>query len=422
MIRRFFQRLAYGFTVLFGVLTLVFFIFNLSPSDPSRLIAGQNDSEEVLQLIRKKLNLDLPIGSRYLLYINDLSPISIHGKGENSRSKWDDQSYSGLIILSGDKKELAIKWPYLRKSYISDRPVSAIISDALPGTFILAVTAIAIALIIGIALGVAAALNRDGLFDKLFLIISAIGMSGPSFFMAIIVAWIGGLLWFESISISILIVFIPLLVWLIFKTLMKSDNRKSATSALAALFFAIIYLIVNAWTTWNLPLADLSFALPGTGLNMTGSLYGVDVWEGQQLELKNLILPAITLGIRPLSVVVQLTRNSMLDVLQSDYIRTARAKGLSESRVVWVHALRNALNPVITAISGWFASLLAGAVFVEFVFGWKGLGMEIFRALDQEDLPVVMGAVLVVATIFVLINILVDLIYGLLDPRVRAKQ
>jgi peptide/nickel transport system permease protein len=109
----------------------------------------------------------------------------------------------------------------------------------------------------------------------------------------------------------------------------------------------------------------------------------------------------------------------MLDVLQSDFIRTARAKGLSEARVVWVHALRNALNPVVTAISGWFASMLAGAVFVEYIFGWNGLGKEIVNALNTLDLPVIMGAVLVVAIIFITINILVDFVYAWLDPRVK---
>ena len=152
---------------------------------------------------------------------------------------------------------------------------------------------------------------------------------------------------------------------------------------------------------------------------MTGSLYSIDEWEGFYLDPKNLILPALTLGIRPLGVVVQLTRSSLLEELKKDYIRTAWAKGLSKNKVVYKHALRNALNPVITAISGWFASMLAGAVFVEFVFGWKGLGLETFNALEKEDFPVVMGAVLVISFMFVILNILVDVIYGIIDPRVR---
>ena len=159
-----------------------------------------------------------------------------------------------------------------------------------------------------------------------------------------------------------------------------------------------------------------------TGLNMTGSLYEVDDYgRGSFLQLKNLILPALTLGIRPLSVIIQLSRNSLLEVLSMDYIRTATAKGLSKFTIIFKHALRNALNPVVTAVSGWFASLLAGAVFVEYIFAWNGIGKEIVDALNKMDLPVVMGAVLFIASIFVIINILVDLIYGWLDPRIKIS-
>ena len=133
-----------------------------------------------------------------------------------------------------------------------------------------------------------------------------------------------------------------------------------------------------------------------------------------------MILPAVTLGIRPLGVVIQLSRAAMLDVLSQDFIRTAKAKGLSQTQIIWRHAMRNAMNPVVTTISGWFASLLAGAVFVEFIFAWNGLGKEIVDALNLRDLPVVMGAVLVIAALFTIINILVDFIYGWLDPRVRG--
>jgi peptide/nickel transport system permease protein len=137
--------------------------------------------------------------------------------------------------------------------------------------------------------------------------------------------------------------------------------------------------------------------------------------------LKNLILPAITLGIRPLAIITQLTRSAMLDVLDQDYIRTAYAKGLSKRIVVWKHALRNALNPVITAITGWFAELLAGAFFVEYIFGWRGIGKLTVDALSNLDFPVVMGSVLVSASFFILINILADILYGMVDPRVRLN-
>ena len=156
-----------------------------------------------------------------------------------------------------------------------------------------------------------------------------------------------------------------------------------------------------------------------TGLNNVGSLYTTNDFGEEHLTLKNLILPTITLGLRPLAVIIQLTRSTLLEVLSQDYIRTATAKGVSFYNVILKHALKNALNPVITAISGWFAGLIAGAVFVEIVFNWKGIGFEVVDALNKNDLPVVMGATLVFALIFVIINITVDIIYGILDPRIR---
>jgi peptide/nickel transport system permease protein len=179
----------------------------------------------------------------------------------------------------------------------------------------------------------------------------------------------------------------------------------SIPSFFAAILFAWIFAFLLA---------------PYTGLSMFGSLYSVDDFgRGEYINLKNLILPAIVLGIRPLAIVVELTRSSLLDVLSQDFIRTAKSKGLSPYRIMMKHSLRNALNPVITAISGWFASLMAGAVFVEYVFDWKGVGVAIVDALNKYDFPVVMGAVMFISVILVLINILVDIIYAYLDPRIR---
>lgn len=158
-----------------------------------------------------------------------------------------------------------------------------------------------------------------------------------------------------------------------------------------------------------------------TGLNLTGQLWVTDPIYGRELHLKNIILPALTLGFRPLAIITQLTRNSMLETLDQDYIRTARAKGLSEYVVVWKHGLKNAINPVITAISGWLASLMAGAFFVEYIFGWKGIGSVTIKAVQHLDLPVVMGSTLMIASFFVLINILVDICYAIADPRIRLN-
>ena len=167
---------------------------------------------------------------------------------------------------------------------------------------------------------------------------------------------------------------------------------------------------------------SLTLDFPGTGLNPNGPLVELNDYTGEEeYHWENLILPAITLGIRPLAIVIQLTRSSLLDELSKDYIRTARAKGLSMYKVIVNHALVNSLNPVITAISGWFASLLAGAVFVEQIFDWNGIGKELVSALKNDDFPLVIGVTIVIATFFVLINIIVDIVYGYLDPRVRLN-
>ncbi|MFN3402965.1 MAG: ABC transporter permease [Cytophagaceae bacterium] len=157
-----------------------------------------------------------------------------------------------------------------------------------------------------------------------------------------------------------------------------------------------------------------------TGLNTSGQLWEDDI-TGRKLVLKNIILPAFTLGLRPLAIIVQLTRSSMLDVMSQDYIRTARAKGLRYYKIIVKHALKNALNPVITAVSGWLASLMAGAFFIEYIFNWKGIGSVTIDAVYKLDFPVVMGTTLFVALVFIVINIFVDILYAAIDPRVRLK-
>ena len=147
-----------------------------------------------------------------------------------------------------------------------------------------------------------------------------------------------------------------------------------------------------------------------------------DYGEQRLIMLENLILPSIVLGIRPIAVIIQLFRSSLLDVLSQDYIKTAYSKGLSKVEVIYRHAIKNALNPVITAISGWFASMLAGSVFVEYIFGWKGMGKEIVNSINTLDIPVIIGIVLTVSTLFITINILLDLIYTLLDPNIKSTN
>ena len=418
------KKAGYGLLVLLGVITVVFFLFNLAPGDPVRNLVGENASEEVVSNMRKKFDLDLPLGQRFLLYINDLAPISVHdATNDQSRVYFEPQDYTGFRLFGiGNSKSIYLKVPYLKRSFLSDKSVSSILGEVLPGTIVLAVVSIFFAMIIGMIMGIIAALERDSFYDRLMLFVSALGMAGPSFFVAIIVAWVGAVLWRDQIQlpyIFILMAVMMIALWLLPSSWLASKKITRKKLSIIIVSGSTLLWLVGWIFLEKGHMLRQGVLLPGTGLSMTGSLYSVDVWQGEYLDLKNMILPVITLMIRPLSVIVQLMRSSLLDVMQQDYIRTARAKGLSEFAVIMRHALRNALNPVVTAVSGWFASLLAGAIFVEFVFGWKGLGQQMFTAIENQDLPVVMGGVIVIATAFVLINILVDFIYGWIDPRIR---
>ena len=346
MIRYFIRKCLYGLLVLLGVVVTVFFLFQ-GFGDPSRLVIGQRADAATQENIRKELYLDQPRWRQFAYYLNDVSPIAIH-----TREEIRQKGLKGIFI--GGNTCLALKWPYLRRSYQSKKEVWDILMEALPGTMLLATAAMLIATVVGIGLGVLAAVRKDTWMDTSAIFFSVIGISAPSFFMGIVIAYVFG------------------------------------------------------------------FVLSGiTGLHMTGSLFDTDPFSGRHLQLQNLILPAFTLGIRPLAIIAQLTRGALLDVLDQDYIRTAYAKGLPARVVVWKHALRNALNPVITAITGWFAELLAGAFFVETIFGWKGIGKVTVDALEKLDFPVVMGSVLVTSFFFILVGLLSDLLYGLVDPRVR---
>ena len=322
------------------------------------MMLGQNEDSEQLAIVKKKYGFDKSIGTQYLYYLNDLSPISFHSNTEDDYTFLRDNKYSASKLFIIGKTTTVIKFPYLRESFTKQgKKVSTVLAETLPNTFVLAISAIGIALLLGISLGIISALKKDTFLDKTIQILSTIGMSVPSFFSAILFAWLFG-------------------------------------------------FVLHKYTN----------------LEMTGSLFELDDFgENVNIKLKNLILPALVLGIRPLAVVIQLMRNSLLEVFNQDYIRTARAKGLSEFQIIRKHAIKNALNPVVTAISGWFASMLAGAVFVEYIFGWNGLGKEIVNALNTLDLPVIMGSVLIIALLFIIINIFVDIIYAWLDPKVTLE-
>lgn len=358
MLRNVLLKLFYAFLTLFGVVSLVFFLFNVLPGDPAQMMLGQNESPEQLALVQKKYGFDLPVSRQYLLYLNDLSPLSLHSTDQNDLSFFSTKKYSAFPLIQNPQYVLTLKWPYLRTSYQKrGKKVSAVIGETFSNTLILAVASISIAIVLGILLGIVATLFYNTWIDRWLQFISTLGMSVPSFFSAILFSWFFGYLYHQY-----------------------------------------------------------------TGLNMSGSLYEMDDFgEGRELQLKNLILPAVVLGIRPIAVIIQLMRSSLLEVLSQDYIKTAYSKGLSTFQVIFKHGIKNALNPVVTVISGWFASLLAGAVFVEYIFGWKGMGKEIVTALNTLDIPVIIGIVLTLSSLFILINLAVDFIYAQLDPQVKLQ-
>jgi peptide/nickel transport system permease protein len=357
MIRYIGQKFGTTLMALWGVASLVFFLFTVLPGDPAQMMMDQNEDSAQLEIIKAKFGFDLPLTTQYFNYLNDLLPVSIHSNDPEQFGYYDPEVYGGWIISNFDQSVLVIKAPYFRTSYQKrGKPIAEIIKETLPNTALLAVSSMSIAIVLGVFFGIVAILNKDTWLDRFLLLFSTLGMSVPSFFSAILFSWFFGYVLHEF-----------------------------------------------------------------TGLNMTGSLYELDdLGEGNKLQWKNLVLPSFVLGIRPLAVIIQLLRSNLLEVMTEDYIRTAYAKGLSHYQVLFKHAIKNALNPVITAISGWFASLLAGAIFVEYIFGWKGLGKEIVEALNQLDIPVVMGAVLTIAFFFIIINIVVDFIYAYLDPRIKT--
>ena len=352
MLRFIAKRLWYGFLVLLGVVFVVFFLFHALPGDPVAMMAGQRTDVATRQAIEKELGLDKSLGVQFLLYVKDLSPLSIH---DDTPAEQEKYNYIPLVNTGGDHV-LVLKKPYLRRSFQTNKRVGEILVDNLESTFWLAFAAMIFATFFGIIFGVLASLKQNTFWDHFLVVGSVLGISIPSFVSAIVIAMVFG-------------------------------------------YYLSDY----------------------TGLNLTGQLWVNHPIYGRTLHIENLILPAFTLGLRPLSIITQLTRSSMLEVLSQDYIRTARAKGLRYYRVIMKHALKNALNPVVTAVSGWLATLMAGAFFVEFIFDWKGLGFVTLKAVQSLDFPVVMGATLFIALIFVVVNIVVDIFYAILDPRVQLK-
>lgn len=300
------RRILYAVPVVWGVVTVVFILMAVVPGDPARIMMGQRGDPETLERIRADLGLDLPLYQQYFKFLKD--------------------------IARGD----------LGTSYRSNEKVTRAIMDRFGATMRLALWAMILASLIGVAAGILSAVKQYSLFDYSAMVVAISGVSAPVF-------WVGLLL---------LLIFAYGLDW-----------------------------------------------VPGVG-------YGGGDW-------RYMILPVVTLGVRPAALIARLTRSCMLDVLNQDYIRTARAKGLAEKVVVLRHGLKNALIPVVTIIGTQVAALLSGAVLTETIFAWPGIGRLAVEALVARDFPMIRGTVIFMALIFLVANLLVDLSYGFIDPRVR---
>lgn len=351
MLRFFKQRIGKALAILLGLVFLIYFMFMALPN-PDDVLMGQRGNADVRAAIVKDLGMDQSKPMQLALLVNDLSPVSFYHIESSKLSE-----ISGFNLFNVRGVSIVIKWPYLRKSFLTRNYVSHILWEGFKGTSVLALAALFISMIIGIPLGIIASVKRGTWIDSFIVGISTIGISVPSFFSAMIFSWLFG-------------------------------------------YVLKVY----------------------TGLNMVGHLFEVDpLGNGHVLTLKNLILPALALGIRPLAVFVQLTRNTMVEILDLDYVRTAQAKGLSFKKVILKHAFPNAINPLVTSVGGWLSSLLAGAFFTEYIFNWKGLGKIGIEALQQSDLPVIMGTVLFTAGVFFIINLLTEYLYIRLDPKIRYE-
>ncbi len=305
-------RLALAIPTLLAISALVFFASYLAPGDPVDEMMGQHSSPEIKRELRHQFGLDRP-------------PIVRYGE------------YVGGIVTRGD----------FGRSYVTRQPITPLIAQGFKNTAILAVCALTLSLLVGIPLGILAAVNANRWIDRAAMTLALVGVGVPSFVMA------------------------PLLV---------------------------------------LALAVRAHYLPVLGFSI----------EGGRLDPAYFILPTVVLAARSTALIARLTRSAMLDTLTQEYIRTARAKGLSRLRVLFRHALKNAAPPILTAAGTTFGYLLSGSFVVETIFAIPGIGYQSIRSIQARDYPIIQGLTLLLAATFVLVNLVVDILYGVLDPRARA--
>ncbi len=310
----------------------MFFMVRAIPGDPAQIMLGQQATQAQVAQVSESMGLDKPIFVQYGLFLKD--------------------------ALSGD----------LGTSIVTGRPVTVELLERLPATFELTAFAMLVAVLVGVPVGVIAAVKQYSLLDKVTSVLALTGISMPIFWLAMILVVIFG------VNLELL----------------PFPGRLDPTIGITSI----------------------------TGLVLVDSLLTLNFagfWDG----LLHLIMPALALGTIPMAVVMRMTRSSMLEVMNEDYVRTARAKGVVPWRVVFKHALRNAMLPTITVIGLLVGLLMGGSIITEIIFSWPGIGLYVYNSINARDYASVQGVVLYGALLFVLINLVVDILYAVLDPRVR---
>lgn len=332
MLKYIIKRVLMVIPVLLGVTFIIFFITRVLASDPAPVVLGEHATEEAMAAWRDQYGLNDPIWKQYVDFL--------------------------VGALQGD----------LGTSYYTHTAVTAEIASRFPATAELAICAIIVASVLGVALGVVSAVNKNKLIDNISMVIALIGVSMPIFWSGIL------MILFFSAYLGIL----------------PSSGRVD-------------------------PLLQ---PMGGTGFFIIDTIAQGD-FEALGSVLQHLVLPTVALSLYSMAIITRMTRSSMLETLNADYIRTARAKGLTKNKVNVKHALRNAMLPISTVIGLQFGSLLGGALLTETVFAWPGIGKYASDCVLKSDFPVVQGIVLLVAVIFVIMNLIVDIIYAWLDPRIK---
>lgn len=353
------RRLLLSIPVLFGILLATFMLARLIPGDPCKSIIGERATAEACEAFEKNKGLDRPLPVQLGIYIGD--------------------------VMQGD----------FGSSIRFSRPVSQILVERLPMTIELSVTALALALIIGIPLGILSAMKHNSGVDVGTMLFANVGVSMPVFWLGLLLAYF--------------------FAFVLRDTPFALPPSGRLTAGVVSVPF------YEAWG-WSLQEGTLPFTVAEFISNhfifnslITGKF---DVMGD---AIVHLILPAVALSTIPMAIIARMTRSSLLDVLGRDYVRTARAKGAPEKRVVIRHALRNALLPVVTIIGLQLGALLSGAVLTETVFGLAGAGTMLFEAITARDYPIIQAFTVIIAAGYVILNLIVDVSYAYLDPRVRLE-